>query len=235
MISAGACAVLDAPLSTDYHEAIMADAPRPSRDLNLIQEAVRTELAAIMSRAGGTGEMMPVGQCREELLSLRSEFSSQIEGMRAENREEFRGINDTLTTIGKTLASQNLEAVALKAKVEYEASLIKQRLDMKDENEKAIAQLKRGRDSTPIMPHQPSAPAPVPTQVNPATNPPASSDPDSKPIIPTSVTNAILLAIAAGIGGTIWHFVESSIWPREKHEAKTEQSATLPASTPSTK
>lgn len=209
----------------------MAEAPRPSRDLNVIQEAVRSELAAIMARAGGSGEMMPVGQCREELLSLRSEFSSQIEGMRSENREEFQSINRTLDGIGKTLATQNTEAVLLKQQVASESSLIKQRLDMQADADKrvaaALASTKGRGDPTPLMGRTVLAPPAPPMQVNPVTNPPAASDPDTRPLIPTAIVNSIVLAVAAGIGGTVWHFTEHWLFP-DKHEAKTEQAATLP-------
>lgn len=172
--------------------------------LDMIPEAVRTAVASEML-AQATSERQSTDRCRQELDSLRSEFTSQMEGLRSDVKE-LTGAVGTLST-------------------NYQ--LIDQRLDFNDQKEQE--RLRKGTERTPLS-NRRNAPSdryrpdtlPTPSSL-PYTPTPPKTGPDPLIKISPRIWQAIFLAAATGAGGTLWHFTENYLWPRAEAPVVHEQ------------
>jgi hypothetical protein len=164
--------------------------PRPSQELNILQEAARSAVVT-------------------EMAGMRADVVAQLSALRGEIRDDFAIAFKRIEDLAQSLHDQSTAT-----------ALLQQRIQLKEEaeeNARQLAALQARRDTTPLYNHR---------HDKPSTDAYRAPDP---PWISPKIVKAVILAIAAGAGGTIWHYVEHAIWPRDTSPTTAEMFPVPPA------
>ncbi len=173
-----------------------------SGELNLIHEAIQVAVQSTI-QAMGSGNGPGMEQCREELDTIKTEIRQEFGALRNNVAVEFSTIREDLAGVKADLAE---------GKTEF--ALLNQRMDLDDkarERQQNDDRDRRKRDATPTKGYRYAQAQP--SYTNPALQP---DPPEEKPLIPAKILNAIILALVAAAGATLWSVISSALWPIPK-------------------
>ncbi len=178
-----------------------------SGEINLIQEAIQVAVQSTIQAMTSQQNGPAADACRKELDAIRNELKSDFEDLRTDIKSEFTGINERIGEMRTDLAD---------GKTSF--ALINQRMTLEKEARDREQTEKRRRDNTPAK--------------NYLVQPPASGDPDDRPLIPTKVVNALILAAVAAAGASLWALGSAWLSDKVATPAKTAPAAVAPVKTP---